>query len=85
MACNCQQGNPSRAAPAAKQGKSSSSIAKPLAPVKTASIRYTGPTAVAVTGTASGRHYRFSATGATVQIDQRDKAALARVPHLRQI
>lgn len=48
------------------------------------SMRYTGPTSAVATG-ASGRHYKFGRTGATIKVDARDKAALARIPHLRQI
>jgi hypothetical protein len=40
---------------------------------------------VTVTGAISGRQYKFGQTGAVVQIDARDKAVLAKVPHLRQI
>jgi len=50
-----------------------------------ASFRYTGPMSVTVTGAISGRQYKFGQTGAVVQIDARDKAVLAKVPHLRQI
>ena len=64
---------------------SSSSIAKPLVSLRAASLRYTGPTSVVAVGPVSGRQYRFSHTGATVQIDARDKAAITRIPHLRQV
>ena len=50
-----------------------------------ASIRYTGPMSVTVVGAVSGRSYKFSRHGAVVQVDPRDNAALAKVPHLRQI
>jgi hypothetical protein len=49
------------------------------------SFRYSGPTSVTATGATSGRQYKFAQTGAILQVDPRDKAALAKIPHLRQI
>jgi hypothetical protein len=60
-------------------------MAKPLVGVPTASFRYTGPTSVVAVGPVSGRQYRFSRNGATVKIDARDKVAITRIPHLRQV
>jgi hypothetical protein len=50
-----------------------------------ASMRYTGPTSATTTGPVSGREYKFTRFGATLQVDPRDMAALTKVPHLRQI
>jgi hypothetical protein len=83
MSYSCQ--TTKTASPQAKPKASSSSIAKPAAPPVVASVRYTGPASVVTVGPVSGRQYRFSRTGATVQIDARDKAALMRIPHLRQV
>ena len=89
MPCNCQNTG-SVAQPKAQSiqanGKaairgSAQSQARPAF----ASVRYTGPTSVTTTGPVSGRQYKFTHTGAIVQVDPRDRAALTKVPHLRQI
>ncbi|MCU0304137.1 MAG: hypothetical protein MUC56_08785 [Thermoanaerobaculales bacterium] len=46
---------------------------------------YTGATALTVRGPVSGRLYRFDRTGARLAVDPRDRPALARVPHLREV
>jgi hypothetical protein len=48
-------------------------------------IRYTGKGVLTVQGPASGRQYRFVQAGATLPVDPRDVAALARVPALIQV
>jgi len=37
-----------------------------------------------VTGSVTGRRYRFGATGARVEVDSRDGPSLAGVPNLRR-
>ena len=89
MPCNCQsskqvaqpnaqsiqaRGTPATGATLRNQGR----------PVF-ASIRYTGPTSTTTTGPVSGRQYKFSHNGAVIQVDARDRAAITKVPHLRQI
>jgi hypothetical protein len=44
---------------------------------------YLGRTSLTVTGPATGTVYRFPANGAQLRVDQRDAAALRRVPVLR--
>jgi hypothetical protein len=48
------------------------------------SVRYSGPTKAVATGV-SGRSYEFKRTGVVVQVDARDAAVLASVPHLRRV
>ena len=47
-------------------------------------FEYTGNTAMAVIGAVSRMRYTFIKPGARVQVDARDRASLAAVPHLRQ-
>jgi len=48
-------------------------------------FRYTGRGVLTVQGPASGRQYRFVQPGATLAVDPRDAAALARVPALIRV
>jgi hypothetical protein len=48
-------------------------------------FQYLGKTALTAVGPVSGRHYRFSQPGAIVEVDFRDRGALATVPNLRQV
>jgi hypothetical protein len=48
-------------------------------------FEYTGKTALTVIGSATGKHYRFAATGVEVAVDSRDAASMAGVPNLRRI
>lgn len=89
MPCNCQNtGSAARSKAQLIQANGKAAIRgstqSPARPAF-ASIRYTGPTSVTTTGAVSGREYKFAHTGAIVQVDLRDRAALAKVPHLRQI
>jgi hypothetical protein len=89
MPCNCQNAG-SIAQPKAQsvQPKANAAIrasAQDHARPAFASMRYTGPTSAATTGAVTGRQYKFAHTGAVVQVDPRDKAALNKIPHLRQI
>jgi hypothetical protein len=45
---------------------------------------YTGRTRLIVTGSATGRLYRFEGTGATLPVDRRDAYSLAGVSVLRR-
>jgi hypothetical protein len=89
MSCNCQQ-TKQLAQPKAQstQSHSKATIGGPKQAQSRPtfiSIRYTGPTFATATGPVSGRQYKFAHTGAIIEVDPRDKAALAKVPHLRQI
>jgi hypothetical protein len=48
-------------------------------------FRYVGETALTVAGPISGKYYRFSASGATVEADPRDAPSLEQVPLLRRV
>jgi hypothetical protein len=48
-------------------------------------FEYTGNTAMAVIGAVSRLRYTFIKPGAKVDVDVRDRASLAAVPHLRQV
>ena len=48
-------------------------------------FEYTGRTAMTVIGPATGRRYRFERAGARLEVDLRDRAALAQVLNLRQL
>jgi len=48
-------------------------------------FQYVGKTALTAVGPVSGRHYRFSKPGSIVEVDFRDRGALAGVLNLRQI
>ena len=48
-------------------------------------FRYEGQTALTVAGPISGKYYRFSAPGATVEADPRDAPSLEQVSQLRRV
>ncbi len=48
-------------------------------------FEYIGRTAVTVTGTATGRTYRFDGPGARLEAHPADRAALYQIPVLRQV
>jgi hypothetical protein len=48
-------------------------------------FEYTGRTAMTVIGSATGRQYRFERAGARLEVEVRDRAALAQVLSLRQL
>ena len=79
MACNCPPGKIT-----AVKASGSGAAAKPKARPAFISVRYSGPTSALATG-ASGRRYEFKRTGVVMQVDARDGAMLAKVPHLRRV
>lgn len=48
-------------------------------------FEYIGRTGLTVYGPATGRCYRFQASGAVAAVDPRDAPSLAAVPHLRSL
>lgn len=46
---------------------------------------YVGNTALTAIGVATGRHYRFAATGSVVAVDLRDAPSMTGVPNLRRL
>jgi hypothetical protein len=48
-------------------------------------FEYVGRTGLTVVGSGSGRRYRFDRPGARLEVDLKDRASLAGVPHLRQV
>lgn len=89
MPCNCQSAN-QVAQPKAPSVQTNGTpaiggTARPQARPAFASVRYTGPTSTTATGPVSGRQYKFAHTGVVIQVDPRDRAALTKVPHLRQV
>ena len=48
-------------------------------------FRYTGATALTVTGPVTGRIYRFSAPGARLEVNRHDAASLLYVPSLQAV
>ena len=52
---------------------------------KTVRFEYTGATSMVVIGPATGQRYQFSARGAQVRIDPRDRSYLLGIPNLRQV
>lgn len=63
---------------------SSANVNGPAGPSRTIAFQYVGNTSLSAVGPVSGRHYRFSHPGAIIEVDPRDRASLALVPHLRQ-
>jgi len=86
MPCNCQSAK-QVAQPKAQSIQTNGTSANSGNQIRPAfaSVRYTGPTSTTTTGPVSGRQYKFTHTGAVVQVDPRDRPALTKVPHLRQI
>jgi hypothetical protein len=87
MACCGQRRRQiSRAVPVQRSNWSTrAGSSRPLsASPQSTAFQYVGKTALTAVGPLSGRHYRFSHPGATVEVDPRDRASLALVPHLRQ-
>jgi hypothetical protein len=48
-------------------------------------FEYTGPTSLTITSAVSGRAYHFTAPGARLDADPRDRHLLAAVPHLHAL
>ena len=48
-------------------------------------FEYLGNTGMTVVGPATGKRYRFERPGDRLEVDLRDRRALAAVPHLRQM
>ncbi len=48
-------------------------------------FEYTGRTGMTVIGRATGKQYRFDRPGARMEVDLRDRSAMAAVPNLRQL
>lgn len=48
-------------------------------------FRYVGPTSLTVAGPVSGKYYRFSAPGVTVEADPGDAPSLELVPQLKRV
>ena len=48
-------------------------------------FEYVGVTALTVTGSGTGRTYRFPSSGARLEVDRHDQESVARVPNLRRI
>ena len=57
----------------------------PVRAVQRSSVlfEYLGSTGLTVRGAATGRSYRFAATGSQVAVDRRDAPSLRAIPHLR--
>jgi len=60
---------------------------RPAVPLQSAGMtfEYTGRTRLVVTGPATGRQYRFDGPGVRLQVDPRDRAAVAAVPMLKRV
>ena len=69
--------------------RATSSYAAPraahLPPSTVAVFRYEGEGSLTVIGPATGRKYWFERNGAELAVDQRDRAAVARVPKVREV
>jgi hypothetical protein len=68
----------------------SASSSQPAPPVYTpppslAVFRYEGEGSLTIIGPATGRKYWFERYGAELAVDLRDRAAVAKVPKVRQI
>lgn len=48
-------------------------------------FEYLGQKSMLVIGPVTGKRYRFSGPGSVAEVDLRDRASLAAVPHLRQV
>jgi len=48
-------------------------------------VEYTGATSMVVISPMTGRRYQFSAPGARLEIDPRDRPYLMGIPHLRAL
>jgi len=48
-------------------------------------VEYTGTTSMVVISPMTGRRYQFSAPGARLEIDPRDRPYLMGIPHLRAL
>ena len=63
---------------------SAASVSQPPARLSMAIFRYDGGTSLTVYG-ATGKRYWFGEPGAEVAVDLRDRAALRKVPVLREV
>ena len=73
-----------KGAPGSSQSQVGTGPQSPPASGTTIVFEYTGRTAMAVIGPASGMRYSFEGPGALVEVDVRDWRSLAAVPHLRK-
>jgi len=48
-------------------------------------FQYTGQSALTVTGSVTGKKYRFNSPGEQLQVDYRDASAMALVPVLKRV
>ena len=48
-------------------------------------FEYAGQKSMTVIGPVTGKRYRFTGPGAVTEVDLRDRASLAGVPHLKQV
>ncbi len=48
-------------------------------------FQYVGKTGLTAIGPVSGIRYRFIGPGVTLSVDPRDRLALGKIPHLRQV
>ena len=84
---SCCGGNRTRAVMPASVSTSSSRPPQPVytPPATLAIFRYEGEGTLTVIGPATGRKYWFERNGAELAVDMRDRAAVAKVPRVRQV
>lgn len=66
-------------------GRTAGSVQGALVSPLKAYFRCTGPSGIVAIGGASGKAYRFPASGLIVPVDSRDAISLLRVPHLQAV
>jgi len=83
--CRCGSRDPRRvvAFPGARATPHVTLATAPPPAKPRALFEYVGATALTVVGPATGLRYRFERTGARLQVDPRDRAALEALPQLR--
>ena len=62
-----------------------SAVTAPMQNNTPVNFQYTGKTALSVTGSFSGRRYRFNYTGEVQQVDARDAGSMMAVPVLKKV
>ncbi len=84
MSC-CGQKRNEYAKETKQAGESSPFHFPPLKIWRDTRFEYTGNSALTATGSATGKHYRFSHTGDTQLIDYRDVRSMLDIPVLKEL
>lgn len=85
MCCGRNSGPFRTGSPGYQPSRAAQATAPTAAPPSAWTFEYVGRTRLVVIGPATGRQYLFAGPGIRLQIDPRDRAAVAAVPMLKRV